>query len=74
MLPVVDRPLIEYAVEGQRTTQLFDVQTDPWELNNLADDPGYAGHLRRLRAELLRWRDELDDDKETFWQHCSVEI
>ena len=59
--------LIEYVVKGKRTTQLFDLQTDPWELNNLADSPVYAGDLKRLRRELLRWKEELGDSSE-FWQ------
>ena len=64
--------LIEYVVEGKRTTQLFDIQADPRELTNLADDPGSASHLERLRRGLLRWRDELDDARsepgQVFWQ------
>ena len=54
--------LIEYAVNGRRTTQLFDIQSDPWELHNLADDAGYAGHVARLREEMFRWRDAVDDE------------
>jgi arylsulfatase A-like enzyme len=53
--------LIEYVVNGRRTTQLFDIPADPWELSNLADDPAYTGHLEQLRGDLLRWRDELGD-------------
>jgi arylsulfatase A-like enzyme len=53
--------LIQYSVKGTRTTQLFDLQTDPAELKNLARDPKYAEHLYRLHAELLRWRDTLGD-------------
>jgi arylsulfatase A-like enzyme len=59
--------LIEYVVKGKRTTQLFDLQSDPWETKNLADDPDCAQHLQRLRKELLRWRDELDD-RTAFWR------
>ncbi|HUT28820.1 MAG TPA: sulfatase-like hydrolase/transferase [Sedimentisphaerales bacterium] len=59
--------LIEYSVEGNRTTQLFDLNTDPAELNNLAHDAAYASHLRRLRTELLGWKDHLGD-KSPFWQ------
>ena len=62
--------LIEYVVEGKRTTQLFDLQADPFELNNLADNSNYAEHLKRLRKELARWRDELGDTQEQgniFW-------
>jgi arylsulfatase A-like enzyme len=63
--------LIEYVVDGQRTTQLFDIQADRWETSNLAADPAYVEYLARLRQELVRWRDELDDDKQAFWQSYS---
>ena len=62
--------LIEYVVNGTRTTQLFDLQEDPAELSNLADDSAYADHVQRLRAELGRWRDELGDESDqgaVFW-------
>ncbi len=55
--------LIEYVVKGERTTQLFDLQTDPWELNNLAYDPAHQGRIQELRHELRRWQRELDDDQ-----------
>lgn len=59
--------LIEYAVNGKRTTQLFDLQDDPWETKNLSDDPSFSGHLNRLRKELLHWRDRLGDTS-SFWE------
>jgi arylsulfatase A-like enzyme len=55
--------LIEYVVEGQRTTQLFDLHTDPWETDNLADDPRHAEAISRLRTELESYRDALDDNQ-----------
>lgn len=68
--------LIEYAVDGRRTTQLFDLQADPWETTNLAADPSHAETLARLRHALDRWRTELDDDRpnqgQPFWQALSV--
>jgi arylsulfatase A-like enzyme len=64
--------LIEYVVNEECTTQLFDLQADPWELHNLAHETCTAVHLRRLRGELLRWRDELGDTRsglgERFWR------
>jgi len=62
--------LIEYVVKGRRTTQLLDLQEDPWETRNLADDPAHKEHLDRLRAELLRLKDELDtgDQGKRFWE------
>lgn len=63
--------LIEYVVDGTRTTQLFDLQADPWEMYNLVDDDHRADHLAALRQELQRWRTELDDTQEgqgeDFW-------
>lgn len=64
--------LIEYVVHGARTTQLFDLQADPWERHNLAGDPARAGDLARLRGELERWRTELGDTQpglgQAFWE------
>ena len=60
--------LIEYAVSGKRTTQLFDLQADPWEVNNLGRDAACAGHVERLRRQLQRWKDEWDDPGENFWR------
>ena len=62
--------LVEYAVEGVRTTQLFDLEADPDELDNLAADPAYAGEVERLRQDLRRWPEELGDTQEQgqlFW-------
>jgi arylsulfatase A-like enzyme len=64
--------LIEYVVQGRRATQLFDLLADPWETANLAGDPAHAPILAHLRAELLRWRDALDDRAsawgQAFWE------
>lgn len=53
--------LIEYNVNGQRHTQLFDMTRDPWETKNLAEDPAQAETLKRMRAKLEGWRKELGD-------------
>jgi arylsulfatase A-like enzyme len=44
--------LIEYCVRGERHTQLFDLELDPSESNNLAADADYAEILGRLRETL----------------------
>lgn len=63
--------LIEYAVNGRRTTQLFDLKRDPLELRDLADDEAHAGVVRSLRETLFQWRDDWDDAKSewgrAFW-------
>ncbi len=39
----------------RREEEFYDVDADPHEMNNLIDDPAYAGAIRRLRRELARW-------------------
>jgi len=41
--------------------ELYRVDEDPWEMNNLADKPQYAEAKERLRAELHRWMAEQND-------------
>ena len=42
-------------------TQLFDLQTDPHEITNLADKPEHAERIKSLTAEMQRWQKELGD-------------
>ena len=41
--------------------ELYDVESDPHELRNLAADPAYAEHLARLRAALEKWKADTAD-------------
>lgn len=41
--------------------ELYDVQNDPFEMNNLADDPAYRDVKARLERELDRWCREVGD-------------
>jgi N-sulfoglucosamine sulfohydrolase len=53
---VQSRDFLEKPVE-----ELYDVQNDPWEINNLAADPEYADVLDRMRKALDDWRIETKD-------------
>ena len=44
--------------------QLFDVQEDPWETKDLAEDPRYADTVRSLDEQLHRWMKETGDKLE----------
>jgi arylsulfatase A-like enzyme len=61
--------LIEYAAAG---TQLFDLEQDPWEQNNLVEDPAHADLLQKLRRQLTQMaRDQETPDYHNsrgFWE------
>lgn len=60
--------LIEYHVAGQRHTQLFDLNKDPWETNNLADNPKYLSQKLALKKLLLQLRLQYNDTFSPFWE------
>lgn len=41
--------------------ELYDLEADPHELHNLAEDPQHRDTLLRLRAACLRWMTEIGD-------------
>ena len=59
-----DWKLIAYHVNDERHTQLFDLNADPFETRDLADDPAFADRLERMESLLVRggtlYRDRLD--------------
>lgn len=64
--------LIEYVVNGAHVmTQLFDLQADPWERRNLADDPALRATRNDLTTTMLSLRDPSGDRAskwgEIFW-------
>jgi arylsulfatase A-like enzyme len=62
--------LIRYEVDGRRTTQLFDMRNDPWEIHNLADAPAHHADRGRLEDALTLWRTDFGDTTEqgrAFW-------
>ena len=52
--------LLEYYENG--SVQLFDLEKDPNELNNLAGNPKHQDKLTELRTELKRWATAQGDD------------
>ena len=41
--------------------ELYDTESDPWEINNLADDPAHQETLNRMRLEMYAWREDVGD-------------
>ena len=42
-------------------TELYDLQTDPWELHNLGADPRHAKRIKRMTAALQQWMEQQGD-------------
>ena len=47
--------------EVRPSEELYDVNADPHEINNLAADPAFAGKLKELRGRLDVWMEETGD-------------
>ncbi|MEM7369057.1 MAG: sulfatase [Bacteroidota bacterium] len=64
------------------TEELYDLRSDPYELNNLAKDPVYRDVLERLRGVLDAWMIEINDQGRIpespeipiFWENKMKEI
>jgi N-sulfoglucosamine sulfohydrolase len=41
--------------------ELYDLENDPWEINNLAGDPAFREELDRMRKALTHWMIEIKD-------------
>ncbi|MGQ9732639.1 MAG: sulfatase-like hydrolase/transferase [Candidatus Zipacnadales bacterium] len=50
-----------WLAESRPTEELYDTQTDPHELNNLATSAEHQRILRRLRRPHLKWASETND-------------
>ncbi len=49
--------------------ELYDLQNDPYEFRNLAEDPAHAKTLERLTMQLQSWREQTNDP---FLNHDNV--
>ena len=55
--------------------ELYDLESDPYEVHNLATDSIYSQKLKELRVQLKQWQTSIDDKGfipeheliETFW-------
>lgn len=47
--------------ETKELEELYDIESDPWEVNNLASDPDYRETLIKMRNENIRWSKEIYD-------------
>jgi arylsulfatase A-like enzyme len=50
--------------------ELYDMKSDPFELNNVASKLGYKHELRRMKARLVKWLRQTNDTivQEDTWK------
>ena len=58
MLRTPEYKLIDYGADFRTRWELFDMDDDPAEMHNLADDPAHGSVLRALAARLDEWEAE----------------
>ncbi len=65
--------LIEYANEHVRKTQLFNLNNDPYEKDDLSGDDEYINTVSELKKELFTIRDAVNDKShklgDKFWRY-----
>jgi arylsulfatase A-like enzyme len=52
--------------------ELYDIESDPGELHNLAGDPGYRDELMRLRHRLVAWMESTGDILLNRWTRVQL--
>jgi len=57
------RPFYELAMAKRPAEELYDVRNDPYNLNNLADDPEHAETLAQMRGKLFDFLTETGDPR-----------
>lgn len=50
-----------FSADQKPVEELYDVECDPHEVHNLADDPAMADKLVQMRAALAAWQNEIRD-------------
>lgn len=51
------------------THELYDLEADPNETHNLADDPAHAARLKELQAKVRAWQERTRDPWVTKWEY-----
>ena len=49
--------------------ELFDLENDPYEGNNLAENPAYVGTLEVMLAKLKAFQERTDDPWMLKWKY-----
>lgn len=60
--------MLEYRSEQLKLTQLFDLESDPWEMHNLAGTAGTEELMAHLRERMAYYRDLWKEEDNRFGQ------
>lgn len=58
-------PFRDLAVGKRPEFELYDLRTDPWQINNVAGTPAYQRVERHLRSRVARWMKQTNDPRST---------
>jgi len=59
------KPLFDLAFSKRPAEELYDLKADPYQLNNVADDPVYAEQKEKINHRLISYLKETGDPRET---------
>jgi arylsulfatase A-like enzyme len=48
--------------------ELYDLETDPYEMKNLAENPDYAESLKEMKLKLLNWMNKSSDQLNRYYE------
>ena len=65
-----NKDVFEFYSCARRTEELYDLQTDPGELHNLAEDAAYEDTLHMMRAVLDQHLEATDDP----FRHMRIDL
>ena len=57
----------KYVYNAHDIDELYDVQGDPWEMDNRIDDPAAGAVLREMKGRLIGWNDATGDQLQWNW-------
>jgi arylsulfatase A-like enzyme len=63
----------KYVYNATEIDELYDTQSDPGELTNLAQKPELQGELMRLRGRLLKWMESVRDPLLNYFTRPQLE-
>lgn len=69
-------PKWKYARFADRPWVLYDLEQDPYEQRNLAEDPGFAPLVARFDREIAAWQQQFADSwtEQVDWLHRSRSV